>query len=89
MGTLEASVSCSYIVEANYCPMSVELETGLPSTRLLQNYLRDKRTIEVKLVTGDTMAGTISWQDPHCLCLDVEGTPTLIWRSALASLKGI
>ncbi|MEM1309454.1 MAG: RNA-binding protein hfq [Cyanobacteria bacterium P01_C01_bin.70] len=69
--------------------MSVKLETGLPSTRLLQTYLRDKRMIEVKLVTGDTIAGAISWQDPHCLCLDVEGEPVLVWRSALASLKGI
>lgn len=69
--------------------MAVELETGLPSTRLLQNYLRDKRRVEVKLVTGDTIAGTLSWQDPNCICIDVDGEPTILWRSALASLKGI
>lgn len=69
--------------------MALELETGLPSTRLLQTYLRDKRTVEVKLVTGDTVSGTVSWQDPHCLCIDVDGEPVIVWRSALVSLKGI
>lgn len=69
--------------------MAVELETGLPSTRLLQTYLRDKRAVEVKLVTGDTITGILSWQDPNCICLDVDGEPTLLWRSALAALKGV
>ena len=69
--------------------MSVELETGLPSTRLLQTYLRDKRTIEVKLVTGDTITGLLSWQDPNCICVDVNGEPNVLWRSALVALKGV
>lgn len=69
--------------------MSLELETGLPSTRLLQNYLRDKRTIEAKLVTGDTITGPLAWQDPQCICIDVNGEPTLIWRSAIAFVKGV
>jgi host factor-I protein len=69
--------------------MSVELETGLPSIRLLQNYLRDKRTVEVQLVTGDTVRGILSWQDPNCLCITVEGEPMLVWRSALVSLKAV
>lgn len=66
--------------------MSSELETGLPSTRLLQSYLREKQAIEAKLVTGDTITGTISWQDPHCICLDVEGKQVLLWRSALVTV---
>jgi len=69
--------------------MSLELETGLPSTRLLQTYMRDKRAIEVKLVTGDTVQGVLSWQDPLCICIDVDGNPTVIWRSALAMVKAI
>ncbi|MEM9816118.1 MAG: RNA-binding protein hfq [Cyanobacteria bacterium P01_D01_bin.6] len=68
--------------------MTLELESGLPSTRLLQTYLRDKRTVEVKLVTGDTITGTLAWQDPNCLCVDVDGAPTILWRSALVALKG-
>ena len=69
--------------------MSLELETGLPSTRLLQTYLREKRTVEVKLVTGDTVTGSLSWQDPQCVCLDVEGNPVVVWRSALVYIKGV
>jgi host factor-I protein len=69
--------------------MSLELETGLPSTRLLQQYLRDKRRVEARLVTGDTVTGAISWQDPYCICIDADGEPVLIWRSAIAFLKGL
>lgn len=69
--------------------MSVELETGLPSTKLLQTYLREKRTVEVKLVTGDTLQGPLLWQDPLCLCIAVDGEPTLLWLSALALIKAV
>ncbi|NEQ44519.1 MAG: RNA-binding protein hfq [Leptolyngbya sp. SIOISBB] len=69
--------------------MTLELEAGLPSTRLLQTYMREKQTIAVKLVTGDTVTGTLAWQDPQCICLDVDGELTVLWRSALVSLKGI
>lgn len=68
--------------------MTLDLETGLPSTRLLQTYMREKQTIAVKLVTGDTVTGTLAWQDPQCICLNVDDEPTVIWRSALVSLKG-
>ena len=69
--------------------MTAQLETGLPSTRLLQTYLREKRTLEVKLVTGDTVTGALSWQDPTCICIDADGEPCMIWRSAIAFVKGI
>ncbi len=62
---------------------------GLPSTRLLQAYLRDKQTIEAKLVTGDAIVGTLSWQDPHCVCINQSGTATVIWRTALAYIKPV
>ena len=88
MGTLEPSIPLFMSSQTLLCPMTLELETGLPSTRLLQTYMREKQTIEVKLVTGDTVTGTISWQDPYCVCLDVDGKPTVIWRSALVFLRG-
>lgn len=69
--------------------MSLELETGLPSTRLLQTYLRDKRAVEAKLVTGDTLIGAVAWQDPNCVCILVDDQPVMVWRSALAYIKGI
>ena len=69
--------------------MPLELETGLPSIRLLQNYLRDRRTVEAKLITGDTITGSLAWQDPHCICINVEDEPVIIWRSAIVFLKGV
>ena len=69
--------------------MSLELEAGLPSVRLLQGFLRDQTTVEVKLVTGDTLTGQIAWQDPLCLCLKVDENPILVWRSALAVIKAV
>ncbi|MEO1095584.1 MAG: RNA-binding protein hfq [Cyanobacteria bacterium J06638_28] len=68
--------------------MSLELETGLPSTRLLQTYLRDKRPVEMKLITGDTVTGKIIWQDSNCICVSDNDQQVLIWRSALAYVKG-
>lgn len=67
--------------------MSVELDTGLPSTRFIQSLLKDKQAIEVKLVTGDTVSGSLRWQDPDCICLSVDDQPCLIWRNAIAYLK--
>jgi host factor-I protein len=67
--------------------MTLELDTGLPSTKLLQGALRDKQTVELKLVTGDTFNGTLRWQDPYCICVDEGGQATMVWRSAIAYLK--
>ncbi|WP_072621762.1 Hfq-related RNA-binding protein [Spirulina major] len=62
-----------------------EFETGFPSVRQLQQWTADKQTIEVKVVTGDTITGSILWQDVHCLCLtESSGQQTVIWRQAIA-----
>jgi host factor-I protein len=68
--------------------MASELETGLPSIRLIQTFIREKTPVELKLVTNDLLTGTVVWQDPYCLSLvDAAEQPTLIWRSALAYIK--
>jgi host factor-I protein len=67
--------------------MSVELETGLPSTKLLQTSLHDKKTVTLKLLTGETFSGTVRWQDPHCVCLNVDNQTLMIWRQAIAYLQ--
>ena len=69
--------------------MSSEIEAGLPSTKLLQTYLRDQSLVEVKLITGDTVTGMIAWQDPLCLCIKADENPVLVWRSALVSIKAV
>lgn len=68
--------------------MSSELETGLPSVRQFQNFIRDGNEVELKLMTGDLLTGKIRWQDPHCFCLsDQYDQPTIIWRQAIAFIK--
>jgi host factor-I protein len=67
--------------------MTVELDTGLPSTRLMQNFLREKQTLEIKLTTGDTFIGPMRWQDPLCICVDSGGQAVVLWRSAIAYVK--
>ncbi|MCU0542812.1 MAG: RNA-binding protein hfq [Oscillatoriaceae cyanobacterium Prado104] len=65
-----------------------EFETGLPSVRLIQSYIKDKQQVELKLITGDLLVGRIFWQDNSCICLlDASEQQILIWRSALAYLK--
>ena len=65
-----------------------EMDTNLPSTRQLQNSIKDKKEVEVKLLTNDLLVGRIIWQDTDCLCLSDNSTQnTLIWRQAIAFIK--
>lgn len=68
--------------------MTTELETGLPSTRQIQAIIRDNKEVELKLITGDLLAGKIRWQDPHCISLtDQYDQDTLVWRQGIVYLK--
>lgn len=65
-----------------------EFDTGLPSVRQVQDFIKDKQEVELKLSTDDLIVGKIIWQDSSCLCLlDHYDQPTLIWRQALIYLK--
>jgi len=68
--------------------MTIELETGLPSVRQVQNLIREEKEVELKLVTGDLLAGKVRWQDPHCISLtDQYDQQTIVWRQAIVYLK--
>lgn len=68
--------------------MTAELETGLPSVRILQTFTKDQQEVEVKLVTNDVLVGKLRWQDQYCICIvDASGQQTIIWRQAIAYLK--
>jgi host factor-I protein len=68
--------------------MTVELETGLPSVRQVQNLIKDEKEVELKLITGDLLSGKIRWQDNICICLvDHYDQPTIVWRQAIVYLK--
>ncbi|MBD2020138.1 RNA-binding protein hfq [Leptolyngbya sp. FACHB-36] len=68
--------------------MAMELETGLPSTRLIQTLIREEKEVELKLTTGDLVAGKIRWQDANCVSLvDHYDQQTIVWRQAIVYLK--
>ncbi|MCW6035521.1 RNA chaperone Hfq [Spirulina subsalsa FACHB-351] len=65
-----------------------DFDTGLPSTRQLQNFNREKVEVEFKLMTGDVITGKMVWQDAQCICLqDASEQLTVIWRQAIAYHK--
>ncbi len=60
----------------------------LPSIRQVQTLIRDKKAVEVKVTTGDTLVGTIGWQDANAIGIrDDQGQSTILMRGAIAYLK--
>lgn len=67
-----------------------EFDTGLPSVRQVQRYIKDKQKIVIQLTTSETITGQILWQDPQCICLADESEQSLlIWRQALIYIKPV
>ncbi|MDJ0846657.1 Hfq-related RNA-binding protein [Crocosphaera sp.] len=65
-----------------------EFDTGLPSVRLVQKYIKDQQKIVIQLTTTETITGQVLWQDPLCLCVSDESNQSLlIWRQALVYMK--
>ncbi|MCC0178589.1 RNA-binding protein hfq [Waterburya agarophytonicola K14] len=65
-----------------------EFDTSLPGIRQVQNYIKNKQEVELKLVTDDLLVGKLIWQDANSLCLiDHYSQETIIWRQALVFLK--
>lgn len=63
-------------------------DTGLPSIRQVQTLIRDQQTVEVKLTTGDAVAGALVWQDVNSICIKGEGGEnTILMRGAIAYVK--
>jgi host factor-I protein len=67
--------------------MSV-FDTNLPSVRQLQVFVKDKVTVEVGLLTNQTLQGKLLWQDHNCICLlNQEQDRVIIWFHAVAYVK--
>lgn len=62
-------------------------DIATPSVRQMQNYIREKQNIEVKLLTGDVLNGTLFWQDNDCICLQSNGQNLTVWKQAIAFIK--
>ncbi|MBD1881173.1 RNA chaperone Hfq [Coleofasciculus sp. FACHB-T130] len=68
--------------------MTTELETGLPSTRLVQTFVKEGQRVELKLLTNDVLVGKLRWQDQNCICLqDESNQQTMVWRHAIAYVQ--
>ncbi len=67
-----------------------EFDTGLPSVRQVQRYIKDKQKIVMQLSTKETITGQILWQDSQCICVSDESEQSLlIWRQALIYIKPV
>lgn len=65
-----------------------DFNTGYPSVRKIQKYVKDQTAVEVKLLTNDVLVGKMTWQDPQCFCLtDAAGRQVLIARQAIAYIQ--
>ena len=65
-----------------------EFDTALPGVRQVQNYIKEKQEVELKLATDDLVVGKIIWQDADSLCImDHYNQEILVWRQALVYLK--
>jgi host factor-I protein len=64
---------------------TTEFDTSLPSIRQLQELIKQKAVIELKLVTGDLLIGKVCWQDQNCVCIvDDRNRQITIWKQAIA-----
>ena len=66
-----------------------EFNTGFPSVRQIQSFIKNKTTIEVSVVNSEkTLKGVIQWQDQNCLfLLSEQQEQTLIWFQAVVYIK--
>ena len=67
-----------------------EFDTGLPSVRQVQKYIKEQQKIVIQLTTQETITGQVLWQYPQCICVsDQSEQSLLIWRQALIYIKPV
>jgi host factor-I protein len=64
-----------------------ELDINQPSTRQIQQLIKDKNTLEIKLVTGDVLKGQLAWQDADYLCIVENQQKTILGKTAVVYIK--
>ena len=67
--------------------MATNFDTGIPSIGQVQMMIRDKKTVEAKLTTGDVITGNILWQDANAVCMTAANQTVILMRGAIAYLK--
>ncbi|MFM5900664.1 MAG: Hfq-related RNA-binding protein [Dolichospermum sp.] len=67
---------------------SNQFDTGLPSIRQVQNWIKEKITVEFRLMTGDLITGQVFWQDHNCISIfNANNEQITLWRQAIAYMK--
>jgi hypothetical protein len=67
-----------------------ELDINQPSTRKIQQLIKDKSRLELKLVTSDVLTGELFWQDPDYFCLtQADGSKITVSKSAVVYIKSL
>ncbi|WP_017294839.1 Hfq-related RNA-binding protein [Geminocystis herdmanii] len=62
--------------------------TGFPSVRQIQTFIKNKTSVEIALSTSLTLDGVILWQDQNCICLSNSSKEKfLIPHHAIVYLK--
>jgi host factor-I protein len=65
-----------------------ELDINQPSTRQIQQLIKEKSRLEIKLLTGDVFVGEFFWQDPDYFCLtQADGNKYIICKTSVVYIK--
>ena len=64
------------------------LDTSLPGVRLIQQWIRQRRQLQVQLASGSKLVGRLLWQDPEFYGLECAGKdgPQLLNRARVESI---
>ncbi len=63
-------------------------DTGFPSIRQIQSFIKNKTPIEIGLTTNKTLEGVVQWQDQNCLSLVTNNKEKiLVWIQAIAYIR--
>lgn len=59
-----------------------------PSVAELQRFIREKRSVEIILLTGQKLKGTLKWFDEQAYCITLEdGESITIQKSAVIGYR--
>jgi host factor-I protein len=67
------------------------LDTSLPSVRHVQELIRNRTMVNVRMVGGHELEGTIKWQDNQFLALQQDSSMPLVLinRDSIAVLRAL
>ena len=64
-------------------------DPSLPSVRLLQTWIRERKILSLELIDGRRLIGVLIWQDQHSLALQPSDSddPVLIGRAGMLLVR--